>query len=298
MNPPNAVAPKVHLEQGGVYFFKAPIAVTTQLNHEVLILFAVPTIHSCGLVLLESEIPQRAVEGMCDSLLKKLSDEMKVPVDRIRLKVFGQSFGRRRSLRYVESWSVANRIPIVAMDVGKSVTRNLLIDCGTGRVGVSYAEGFTENDPAFLSMGSVRLREATPSGSQEILVLATSRVNRTLVKQAIEEIAGYRANCPKNPMQIIALNDFRDFFATGIFLFDDLEHPELIAPWILDAVRYYPHLKFTWIGKSDPTLTLPPGSQTLKLPRPDKIIEFKAALAELLPKPIPIFGRVLPFQRK
>ncbi|MBI3293150.1 MAG: hypothetical protein HYZ71_00305 [Deltaproteobacteria bacterium] len=298
MNPISAAAPRVNLEQGGVYFFKSPITVTTQLNHEILVVFAVPSIRSCGLVLLEAEMPQRVVEGMFDNLRMKLAEEMKVAHDQIRLKIFGQSFRRRRSLRYVESWSVANQIPITVMDVGKNVTRNVLVDCATGRVGVSYAEGFTQDDPAFLSLGSVRLRETTPAGSHEILVLSTNRVRRTLVKQAIEEHVGYRANCPRNPMQIIALNDFRDFFAGTVFLFDDLDHSELLATWISNAAKYYPKLKFGWVGKDGPPFALPGGSVHLPHVDPEKISGFKGALISLLPKTDAVGGRVIPFQKK
>ena len=291
-------SPKVHLENGGVYFFKAPIQVTTQLNHEILVVFAAPAIQSCGLVLMESELPQRVVEGMFDNLLSKITEDFKVASSKINLKLFGTSFRRRRSLRYVESWSLANGIRIAVMDVGKNVTRHVLVDCGTGKVGVSYAEGFTQEDPAFLSLGSVRLRETSPSAHREILVLSSNRVQRTLVKQAVEEHSGYRANCPKNPMQIIALNDFRDFNAETVMLFDDLDHPELIEIWIANAMKFFPSLKFCWVGKVEPLKILPTGTQQLLPAEPNKIMRFKEALVAVLPKSgRSSTGQVIPFKK-
>lgn len=298
MNPPFATLPNVHLEQGGVYFFKSPIRVTTQLNHELLVVFAVPSIRSCGLVLLDTEMPQKVVEGMFQNLLQKLADEYKVSVTQVNLKVFGQSFRRRRSVHYIESWSLANNVRISVMDIGKNVTRNVMVDCATGRVGVSYAEGFMQEDPAFLSMGSVRLREAVTSVSAEVLILSANRVQRTLAKQAIEERSGYRANCPKNPMQIIALNDFRHFMAEIVLLFDDLEHSELVAMWVANAMKYYPKTVFCWVGRGEPAVDLPTGTRRVSPIEPERIAHFKAALQDVLPQQSWRFGQVIPFQKK
>src|SRR3989338_8039517 len=216
MHPPSVTAPQVHLDQGGVYFFKSPIRVTTQLNQELLVVFAAPSIYSCGLVLLDSEMPQQIIEGMFDNILKKL-DELGVPVGSIRIKAIGQSVRRWRSVRHLESWCLSHKVSIGVMDVGKNITRNVIVDCASGRVGVSYAEGYVPYEPVFLDSGSVRLRERSLPKSVEIMVLTDSRVRRALAKQAIEERPGYRANCPSNPIQIIALNDFRGFLAVAVF---------------------------------------------------------------------------------
>lgn len=287
----------VQLEQGGVYFFKAPIRVTTRLHQELLIVFTAPSIHSCGLVLLDSEMPQRVVEGMFDNLLKKIVTDLKVTQTDITLKVFGQSFRRRRSVRYIEAWSVANGIKIGVMDVGKNISRHVIVDCGSGRVGVSYAEGFTEEDPAFLTLGSVRLRETIPSHSHEILILTNNRVQRTLAKQAIEENLGFRANCPKNPIQIIALNDFREFAAEVVLVFEDLDQTELISTWMKNASKYYPNLKFCWVGKENAPAWLPENAKKLQPVEPETIALFKTALLGILPESPLALGRVIPFKK-
>ena len=130
------------------------------------------------------------------------------------------------------------------------------------------------------------------------MVLTDSRVRRALAKQAIEERPGYRANCPSNPIQIIALNDFRGFLAVAVFLFDDLDQSELMATWINNAIKYYPSLRLCWVGKSEPRFTLPDHGFRLPSLEPHKIVEFKAALFEILPVVTPNNGKIIPFKKK
>jgi hypothetical protein len=201
MFPPSSTVPHVQVENSGVYFFRAPLHVTAVLNQEILVVFTVPTIRGCGLVYIDSEMPQRIVEGMLENIFQKLSQDLKIKSDHTQVKIFGQSFRKQRSLSIVRDWLQSKNLSVVAMDVGKRVTRNLIIDCDTGRVGVGYAESYPNEEPPFLSLGTARLRSSMASMSVEVLVLSTNRVTRTLAKQAIDAIAGHRANCPKNPMQ-------------------------------------------------------------------------------------------------
>lgn len=136
----------IRLTEPGVYFFRKPAKISVRLNKNALVLFYHPKLEGCGLVLHEASHSIKKMEEKLELLLSRTKTHLSGDDKRITAKLFGISYYQEILVLLSYQWLKQNKIEITAQDIGRNVRRNLLIDCGTGNVGIRYAENYSSRD--------------------------------------------------------------------------------------------------------------------------------------------------------
>jgi hypothetical protein len=167
--------------------------------------------------------------------------------------------------------------------VGKNVGRNIAVDCGTGRIGISYAETYLPGFPQLLSRGSARQRLRAGSTESSALILSGNAVLRQLALQTIEELRNWSGSSPHKPEQVLEDQEVKYFPWSWVILFEDLAEDPNLVEWMTKLQKAHPKVQFCWIGMRFPkALETMPGIAMLPPLEPDHVGEFKAYLSALI----------------
>lgn len=292
--------PNITLNKPGVYLFPASTTVSAQIDREILVVFALPSEGRCGFILYDCQASVKDLEPLLDTLFDKLKKATGSRGTELVVKAFGMSRVDGGVFGALTHWLDGKKLALAAKDIGQNVGRNLRIDCGTGRVGISYAEAYLPGFPQFLSRGSARQRQGSDAAVVEVLVLSHSAVCRQLTLQAIEEERQWTASVPAHLDDIWAGKDFPYFPWSWVILFQDLEKVPSLHEWVFDVKNRFPKVQIVWAGATipDPLTTLP-GLVLLPPLNPEHLGTFKERLRQaILSSTLPITGEVLAFPRQ
>jgi len=284
---------EISLEIEGAYVFRGPTEIVLQLNHELLVVFAMPSLECSGVVLCDTNTKAVDLCSMLDRVLGKLSALSDSSED-ISIKLFGMSGGYTPLMDSLQGWIKNHGLKIVSQDIGKNVARNLTLECATGKVRVSYAETYRSAVPPFIDIGSARERFKETSPQTKILVLAHNRVKAILAKQAIEENPNCSATLSQEPGHFFDEN-LVDFCWSHVFLFEDMAKETSLKRWIKGLREFLPSVQIYWVGHGTPAYarSLPhlPSFEAESVPA------FKKALNEVLVETLSI-SDVIPFRKQ
>jgi hypothetical protein len=271
----------------GVYLFRAPHKLSVSVDHELVVVFVIPSTSSTGVVVHDPRRPLRDLRGMLDGVFEKITVGLEKGASPIFVKLFGVSNGSRAVLDPLGAWLHANGVGIQAKDLGKNVSRTLEIDCGTGAVGVRYSEAYVPELAHFLARGSARQRAgfAIWPPLHQALVLADNPITRELARQAIEEHPEWAATAPPKPLDTIGEPLTGAFPWDHVLLFEDTAGPSLVGNWIKALVKAHPEVRLYWVGSEQAAKNhkFPQNARILPPLTPETIREFKAALASTDP---------------
>lgn len=287
----------VPLEYGRVYLFTAPARISATVNHDLLVVFSLPKHKSAGAILFNLESPVHELNSLLEMMFDKLTVDLNFPQKDLSLKLIGLSNPEVPVLRCAHAWAKEKQIDISAEDLGRRVTRNIIIDCETGRVGVAYAEAAMPKLSGFLDSRSANRRNESMA-RYSIMILGVNKVKRQLCRQAVEEKEIYSADCPTKPYDVFT-KGFENFVSDAVLICGDIGNGKPVEKWVKAVRANRPNLPVLWIGKDSPkNLAL---EHSLSEPQPESMTRFKKELHQLLHKTVenaPHPSLVLPFKKK
>ncbi len=288
----------IKLSSQGTYIFHESSKLSFSLDRELGIVFVVPTEQIAGVVLYHPDNNLQDLHEMLDSLLSKLTNSLHISTEKILVKVFGLSNIRRVVVETAYKWLKDRNLFIAAEDTGKNYVRQVLVDCATGKVGVSYSTEYKEIP--YITTRTARDRNPLDEVYAQVLVLSSSPTKRTLAKQSIEEHRNWVAVAPESPRSVFTKKQKDTSYAVAV-LFDDLnDSPDTITHWVEEAHAAHPELQFRFSGTEIPKY-LRHLSYVRQLPplTPLLLPEFKGILARaIFDHEVESFGDVIPMKKK
>ncbi len=240
----------IHIDREGIYLFSDPVTVTMQVDHELLIIFSVPIQKSCGLLFLEQVDDTRNVVTLLESLHSKL-EKMGVSPPQIYLKFFGLSAIQKRLLEEIHTWVRAKGLIVASEDLGRNVARHLRIECGTGRVGLTYSVGNAAE--VFLSSGTARQRKKVTKAIISVWVITHNTVKQTLIRQAVEEYSFCQCSVITEIDTLLSERDFSHVSAHILIILEDIaNHPWFSSFLECSASLDVSTVKICWVGSKAP----------------------------------------------
>jgi len=278
----------IPVEKGGVYLFSAPAKISAQIDRDLLVMFTVPSRKISGAIVFDIQSPIKELIGLLQTLYNKFTDDFKTKSSEIKIKIFGLSVSQKSILATAKKWIDLNDLNLIAEDTGRGVSRELVIDCETGLVGVSYAEGFDRRQ-GLLALGTAAGRNSGEAVQLEVLVLTLNRVHRQLCQQAIEETPQFKATSPASPFDVVMRFDAKNFPWSAVLIFDDIGRGKPVEKWIGEVSQTLPHVKVCWVGKTRPAFgkKLP----LLQPLTPETMKKFKRELGKELAVPTVLAGQ-------
>ena len=268
-------------DKEGAYVFSAPTKISFHLNRELVVILNSPEKKITGAVRYNLETPLKELVNLLNLISENFRQKHRVNPKDLKIKIFGLSNQSHYVSSAVHTWAKETGCQVVAEDVGRGVTRTLLVDCETGKVGVSYAETFIPGDFGILATGSASRRSQVPLDfAHQILVLANNQVGRQLCQQAIESIAPWTAIAPEMPFDILTQPVPSDFICRAVVIHEDVGKGKPVERWTKSILDEYPQVGAYWIGKTVPKFAK--GYTKLATFTPDKIATFKKEISREL----------------
>lgn len=191
----------IRIEDAGAYLFRAPVKCFLELNRELVVTVSAPKLEVTGIAYWTPAQTARELTAAMETLVERLVAHG-ADKKALEARIAGASDGRSETTRAAAEWLSERKIRVVAADMGRGVSRTVHVDCATGRLGVSYSESIVPTEAPLLTQGTARRRpgglesEGTP---EPVLLLCANAVQRTLVRQAVEGMSGYRCIAPAVP---------------------------------------------------------------------------------------------------
>ena len=289
---------KINVEGTGTFLFHAPLRVGLKVHTELVITLFVSSNRCCGIVVNDPECDSKELLPSLNRLVEKFAATH--PGAPIQVKLFGGGSHMHGQLDSIRTWIQENGLHIVAEDLGRNTNRNLLVDCGSGRVGVTYTDRGHRDSHLFLSQGTAKTRIASAPTRIRTLVLSNNRVNRLLARQAIEEYPHCFATLNVKPLQFMKEFPTRTFPWNIVILFDDIGWNSVTESWIRNVSGMNADLRFCWVGKQAPLLEYVGELYLISPPNPEQIAEFKREIRRILDLPhhrTSHQSEVLPFRK-
>ena len=234
----------IQLTGPGTYLFHDNSRLSFSIDKELALVFSVPTEKTAGVVLFDPDHSLQQLQTMMQSILHKMTVDLGISPEKILVKVFGLSSFRKSVLETAYRWLKDRNIFITAEDTGRNFIRQILVECATGKVGVSYRT--SEYSIPYLSQHTARDRNPLDEIHAQVLVLSSSSTKRILAKQSIEEHKNWVAVIPELPQNYLSKKTPTFNYAVAV-IFDDLnEQPEKICNWIESIHVQYPEVQFRY----------------------------------------------------
>ena len=273
----------IQLNDTGVYIFQSPAKVSAQINKELFIVFSAPSLKATGIIVYKSDMTTKDLYAMLDSLYQQFTSELKAKPSQIKVKLFGLGTPNSSTSHGVRTWVETKKMTITAEDTGRNVSRGLVIDCETGLVGVSYAEGVPAGsyaDNGFLAPGGAADRETSQEPKQKVLALFNSKVSRQLGRQCLDEYKTFNATVPNKPYDSILQRDVSNFDYSVVLISEDIGAIKPVEMWVKKVFAAYPMTQFIWVGEKFPAALKKVVKKFRSLPplKPSELGTFKTAL--------------------
>jgi hypothetical protein len=251
--------------ESGVFLFKGNKNLKLEIDQQLLAVFVLPEAESTGIVLYTSNTVSKKLFELLEVLRKKIVSELELAPAEIDVKLFGCSQDNAPVVSATQTWLRAEGFKQKIVETGQEVSRTLVIECKTGRVGVGYAESATLKPLLFVAEGSARERFESGKVEHKILVLCENKIDRHLVKQAIEE---------DPTLEGVYLDDFNQSFRQKLGNWDAvLISAELEKSKIYSTIKSNKNI--AWLGKNSKN-----DKPQLPKPTPDTMGEFKESLSK------------------
>lgn len=271
------------INQSGSFIFSKSKPICISLDNFLLVTFHSPSSSSTGVIVQALFEHRTDFLNKLDTLFEKYSSLPDVDPNRIRSKVFGATGKFNPILTTLKSWLDRHQIPVVATDLGRVISSEVILEPQTGRVGVQYQTLSDLGQSVFLAEGTARDRKTEQDIQVEILLLSQNASTRTLAKQAIEEQVGWQATCPTE----IKFAQFKNLLSKkkwlGLIISDELQTHRELTPFLKDIAKTHLNLPIHWIGADIPkSLRDIPNLKLLPPLEPFLTPQFKKSLQKAL----------------
>ena len=290
----------IPISDPGAYLYQAPHQLQILVDRQLVVIFCLENTGATGVVLFNPERSIKDLLSELEILHLKIKSKLTLKTNQITIKLFGLSAGPRNLLSAIEQWSTSIGIKIIVVEVGQRTIQNILVDCGTARVGVSYGKSKDFGKLIFVSEGTARTRTPLSEVHNNILILTNNAIQRQLTRAAIEEYPAWSAISVDNISKFIQSKPWEKNSWSVILCFADLEKQEGLDKFLKNIRQFRSSTQIRWVGSRLPDYSreipelklLPPMTYEL-LPDFKKMLKtavFEAALAMNL-EPIKITSK-------
>lgn len=286
----------IELNKEGVYLFTAPVHVSSHINRELVIVFALPTLKTCGIIFCEKNSNPKKIVEWLDTLYEKVK-RLEVTNSHVFVKLFGMSAFQKNILQEVHTWIRSKQLMIASEDLGRNVSRHISLRSETGTVGVTYLPERQIAPEIFFAAGTARNRATAAPAEMKAIIVSPSLLKGTLAKQAVEEHPRWSALLVTEIDHWLSRKDFKNVANSVVLLFEEIgSNNPVLATFLENTKTLRDRLRLCWIGKqtreSDEMHWLGPLE-------PERIGLFKTELAKVLSPLNAQIGesQVLPFRK-
>lgn len=285
----------IPLANEGVYLFKAPARLSATINRELVLVVYAEQPSACGVLIFDPRRPVKELDPLLETLVAKMTLGLEQSPGPMEVKLFGLSHNPTGIVSRITVWLQLHGFRLSARDTGRGVTRNLLIRCDSGMVGVSYQESVLPGRPEFLTFGTARSR-SHGAVSTQVLILSDSPTHRLLAQQAVEEIEGIVATAPEDPLAFLK-GDLADPFPYSCVILFDSHLVHGLGGWIHKLGEASPSTQLIWVGDTTPARVTSTGltPRAVVRLRPDALGDFKRDLRAILDPDFDTSGDILSF---
>lgn len=273
---------KIHISKTGAYLFGGDTLASVKINYELLVVLTAPDARVTSIVLVDNQTAPKLFIEMLNNAFSNLLHNLDYCDTEIYSKLFGASHGTSVLLSAVNVWLAQQGMKPIAKDLGRHVARNILIECGSGRVGVVYACGAQSQAPELMTVGTAKGRsQLTGDTHEEVLILAKNPVKAVLTKQAIEEHEGFSAVVVDDvkPWLLRA----KEFPWRWVLSLDDWGDSSDIFATLEKIQKKQTGARILWCSETDPTFLKDLRNVTVISPLvPEFLNEFKSSLSSAL----------------
>jgi hypothetical protein len=249
----NQNAITVPVTYSGVYLFQAPHQLQLTVDKGLAVVFCLNGLPAAGLVLYQSDLSLKELLSELELLHLKIKSKVKIHTDQITLKLFGLSTGAFHIFDTIKEWADNLGIAISVTELGKRMVRNLVVDCETGKVAVTFGDLNSRNSkPEFLSLGTARSRIPLSKVHNKILILTHNQVQRQLTKAAVEEHPAWAAEVIEDVRAFLKTYLSKDSTWSVVLCFEDLSKDKGIAEFISQIQLNHPSTEIRWVGSKVP----------------------------------------------
>lgn len=293
---------RIPTQTAGVYIYRAKKQVwIDEVNRELVIVLCCAPQKLCGVVVYPNAFVVSELFELLGSLKQKFCGELKIPADQITAKIFGCSAGQTNALFASQVWLTDQGFQIGGMDTGRNVTRSLVVDCATAKVGVRFADVENDFGAGFLPAGTAAQRVPRQITPGHAILVTGNRSFALLGKQALESETNWKVEKVSTKDFLAAAKKNKATWlaaATIIVVFEDVLETPKLAPAILALRKKTPHSVWVWAVADGAEVPLP--MDAVQLPSADKPGFFLEQVNRLMAAPKPPMGTVheLPKKRR
>lgn len=239
----------VSLEADVPLLFQAPQRINALINRNLLVTMSCPKEKVVGAYLFTCENHLETLTTGLDILLRKLTETFQLSPSAVQVRVIGLSSPNPILTNALKKWCAEKKVTVIGEDLGRNVQRNIIIDCESGKVGVSYAEASPNEKTVLIADGTAGER----SGShrpRRALILGESRTGRQMCRQAVESLDTWRATIHERPFDLFVAPKWEDFDFDAVILLADVGEGKPVQKWFTKLIEMYPSSKRIWVGDS------------------------------------------------
>lgn len=278
---------QIAIQNAGVYLYKGPKQVwLDDVERELVIIFACPSHKLTGIVVYPHPFVRNQLFELLAMVREKLTGEAHVAPQDLQAKIFGCSSGQSNALFAAQVWLTDQQIPIQANETGRNVLRSLVVECGTGQVGVRFADPEMDKKLGFLKIGTVAQRAIRPDHQTRRILLITETPALALLAAQSVEGKGWTTKSLKTKDLLRATKDRKPKLLDGVsavVVFEDTFDNPKLASSILTLRKKCPGPRWLWAADEGSQVPLP--FDSIHLPTSQNPDRFAGELTSVLSLP-------------
>jgi hypothetical protein len=291
---------KIPLAMAGVYLYKAGKQVwLDEVNRELVLVLTATQSGVCGVVVYPHPFVRGELFDLLNALKTKICGELGIAASGVTAKIFGCSSGQTNALFATQVWLTDQGFSIAAVDTGRNVTRSVVVDTVSGKVGVRFADAENGLGAGFLKAGTAALRVKTKERSREAVVVTDNRNFATLAAQSLENQRDWTVKILSSADLLQAPKKFRVGWlktASTIVVLEDVLEAKNLAKTIVALKKKSPQIQWLWSISDGTEVPLP--LNTVVLPSADDTTSFGTQVNDSLNSLAYSPGTVIKLARK
>lgn len=291
---------KIPTQMAGVYLYHAGKQVyLDEVGRELVIVLVSAAKGVAGVVVYPDSFVRGQLFELLSTLKEKICTELSVEASTLSAKIFGCSSGQTNALFAAQIWLTDKGIRIEALDTGRNVTRNIVVDSKSGKVGVRFADAQNVLGAGFLKTGTAAHRSdgsgTAPGTSTCAVVLVTDNKSfELLAGQSLENRPGWTVATFSSKELLKAPKKLRNQWlktTTVVIVLEDVLDTSDLAKAIIALKKKAPSIRWLWSVSDGTEVPLP--LDAVPLPSADAPSTFGDNVAQALALPLNNGGTVI-----
>lgn len=280
---------KIPIQTAGVYIYRAGKQVwLDEVDRQMVVVLACPSKQVAGIIVYPDTFVRGELFDLLNSVRDKLCKELAIPTDAIQGKIFGCSAGQTNALFAAQVWLTDQKFQIAAMDIGRNVTRNLVVDTKSGKVGVRFADAETSLGAGFLKGGTAAHRAGVVAAATErsAIVVTDNKNFGLLASQSLDSAGGWTVKTMTSKELSKAPSKFRLAWlktTNVVVVLEDVLETKNLGRTIIALRKKNPDIHWLWSVADGTSVPLP--LDAIPLPSTDIPAQFARQIGDVLALP-------------